>query len=119
MISNIECKLVRSKLEKAGRQRELHRQGRKRQGFMTMSLAGYTSAGKTTLFNKLTGESKKQSEQLFTTLSTTTRRIIINQDKFLIADTVGFISKLPAYMIEAFKIYFGGINLHRYYYSSN
>jgi len=94
---------IRSKLEKAGRQRELHRQGRKRQGFKTMSLAGYTSAGKTTLFNKLTGESKKQSEQLFTTLSTTTRRIIINQDLFLIADTVGFISKLPAYMIEAFK----------------
>jgi GTP-binding protein HflX len=94
---------VRSKLEKAGKQRELHRQGRKRQGFKTMSLAGYTSAGKTTLFNKLTGESKKQSQELFTTLSTTTRRITINQEPFLIADTVGFISKLPAYMIEAFK----------------
>ncbi len=94
---------VRSKLEKAGKQRELHRQGRKRQGFKTMSLAGYTSAGKTTLFNKLTGESRKQSQELFTTLSTTTRRITINQEPFLIADTVGFISKLPAYMIEAFK----------------
>jgi len=94
---------VRSKLEKAGKQRELHRQGRKRQGFKTMSLAGYTSAGKTTLFNKLTGESKKQSKELFTTLSTTTRKIIINQEQFLIADTVGFISKLPAYMIDAFK----------------
>ena len=94
---------VRSKLEKAGKQRELHRQGRKRQGFKTISLAGYTSAGKTTLFNKLTGESKKQSKELFTTLSTTTRRIIINQEPFLIADTVGFISKLPAYMIDAFK----------------
>ena len=94
---------VRSKLEKAGKQRELHRQGRKRQGFKTMSLAGYTSAGKTTLFNKLTGESKKQSKELFTTLSTTTRRITINQEQFLIADTVGFISKLPAYMIDAFK----------------
>ncbi|MDH3676678.1 MAG: GTPase HflX [Nitrosopumilus sp.] len=96
-------KTVRSKLEKAGKQRELHRQSRKRQGFKTMSLAGYTSAGKTTLFNKLTGESKEQSKELFTTLSTTTRRIVINQDQFLIADTVGFISKLPAYMIEAFK----------------
>ena len=94
---------IRSKLEKAGKQRELHRQGRKRQGFKTISLAGYTSAGKTTLFNKLTGESKKQSNELFTTLSTTTRRIIINQEPFLIADTVGFISKLPAYMIDAFK----------------
>lgn len=94
---------IRSKLEKAGKQRELHRQGRKRMGFKTISLAGYTSAGKTTLFNKATGETKIQSDELFTTLSTTTRRITINQKPFLIADTVGFISKLPAYMIEAFK----------------
>ncbi|MFB5621471.1 MAG: GTPase HflX [Candidatus Nitrosomaritimum yanchengensis] len=94
---------IKSKLEKAGKQRELHRQARKRQGFKTISLAGYTSAGKTTLFNKLTGESKDQSKELFTTLSTTTRRITIDHEPFLIADTVGFISKLPAYMIEAFK----------------
>ena len=94
---------IRSKLEKAGKQRELHRQGRKRMGFKTISLAGYTSAGKTTLFNKMTGETKIQSKELFTTLSTTTRRVIINQEPFLISDTVGFISKLPAYMIDAFK----------------
>ncbi len=94
---------IKSKLEKAGKQRELHRQGRKRQGFKTISLAGYTSAGKTTIFNKLTGETKKQSKELFTTLSTTTRRITIDQEPFLISDTVGFISKLPAYMIDAFK----------------
>lgn len=94
---------IRSKLEKAGKQRQLHRQARKRQGFKTISLAGYTSAGKTTLFNKLTGESKEQSKELFTTLTTTTRRITINHEPFLIADTVGFIRKLPAYMIEAFK----------------
>jgi GTP-binding protein HflX len=96
-------KTVRSKLEKAGKQRELHRQGRKRMGFKTISLAGYTSAGKTTLFNKMTGESKTQSKELFTTLSTTTRRVTINREPFLISDTVGFISKLPAYMIDAFK----------------
>jgi len=94
---------VRSKLEKAGKQRELHRQGRKRLGFKTISLAGYTSAGKTTLFNKMTGENQEQGKKLFTTLSTTTRRLTINQEPFLIADTVGFISKLPAYMIDAFK----------------
>ena len=94
---------IRSKLEKAGKQRELHRQGRKRMGFKTVSLAGYTSAGKTTLFNKMTGETKTQSDELFTTLSTTTRRVSINQEPFLISDTVGFISKLPAYMIDAFK----------------
>lgn len=94
---------IRSKLSKAGKQRELHRQGRKRLGFYTISIAGYTSAGKTTLFNKMTGETRKQSQELFTTLSTTTRRITINQEPFLLSDTVGFISKLPAYMIEAFK----------------
>jgi len=94
---------VRSKLEKAGKQRELHRQGRKRMGFKIISLAGYTSAGKTTLFNKMTGEAKAESKELFTTLSTTTRRVTINQEPFLISDTVGFISKLPAYMIDAFK----------------
>lgn len=94
---------IRSKLEKAGKQRELHRQGRKRMGFKIIALAGYTSAGKTTLFNKMTGETRTQSEELFTTLSTTTRRVNINQEPFLISDTVGFISKLPAYMIDAFK----------------
>ena len=94
---------VKTKLKKAGKQRELHRQSRKRLGFKTISLAGYTSAGKTTLFNKLTGEGREQSKDLFTTLSTTTRRVDIDQKPFLISDTVGFISKLPAYMIEAFK----------------
>lgn len=91
------------KLEKSGKQRELHRESRKRQGFKTISLAGYTSAGKTTLFNRLTGETKEQSPELFTTLSTTTRKLIIDKQPFLISDTVGFISKLPAYMINAFK----------------
>ena len=94
---------IRSKLKKAGKQRELHRQGRKRVGFKTISLAGYTSAGKTTLFNKITGETRTQSKELFTTLTTTTRKFMIQREPYLIADTVGFISKLPAYMIDAFK----------------
>ena len=99
---------TRAKLEKSGRQRELHRKSRKRAGFKTVSLAGYTSAGKTTLFNEMTGESKQKGEELFTTLSTTTRRAAIpgresRKDHILISDTVGFISKLPAYMIDAFR----------------
>ena len=94
---------VRTKLAKAGRQRTLHRQGRKRLGFRTVSLAGYTSAGKTTLFNSLTGEEHQKGEELFTTLSTTTRRFTAGGEPFLVSDTVGFISKLPAYMIEAFR----------------
>jgi len=94
---------IKSKLKKAGKQRALHRQSRKRIGFKTISLAGYTSAGKTTLFNLLTGERKQKGDELFTTLTTTTRRFIINRKPVLISDTVGFISKLPAYLIEAFK----------------
>ncbi len=94
---------TKSKLLKSSKQRELHRQARKRIGFKTISLAGYTSAGKTTLFNTLTGEQKEESPNLFTTLSTTTRKIVLKNFEILISDTVGFISKLPAYMIEAFK----------------
>ena len=94
---------VKSKLLKASKQRALHREARKRVGFKTVSLAGYTSAGKTTLFNTLTGEEKEESPKLFTTLSTTTRKITLQDVEVLISDTVGFISKLPAYMIEAFK----------------
>jgi GTP-binding protein HflX len=96
-------KSVKAKLAKAGKQRALHREARRRVGLKTISLAGYTSAGKTTLFNLLTGESKEQSPELFTTLSTTTRKIHIKKNPVLVSDTVGFISKLPAYMIEAFK----------------
>ncbi|MDE1764025.1 MAG: GTPase HflX [Thaumarchaeota archaeon] len=94
---------TKAKLAKSSKQRELHRQARKRIGFKTISLAGYTSAGKTTLFNTLTGEQKEESPNLFTTLSTTTRKIALQNREILISDTVGFISKLPAYMIEAFK----------------
>ena len=94
---------VRAKLQKAGKQRELHRQSRKRIGFRTISLAGYTSAGKTTLFNTMTGEKNEEDHKLFTTLTTTVRKFKLDREWVLISDTVGFISKLPAYLIEAFK----------------
>ena len=94
---------VRAKLQKAGKQRELHRQSRKRIGFKTISLAGYTSAGKTTLFNSMTGEKNEEDHKLFTTLTTTVRKFKLDREWVLISDTVGFISKLPAYLIEAFK----------------
>jgi GTP-binding protein HflX len=68
-----------------------------------VSLAGYTSAGKTTLFNSLTGESHDSGKGMFTTLATYTRALQLKEGKVLLSDTVGFISKLPAYMIEAFK----------------
>ena len=94
---------IKSKLQKAGKQRELHRQSRKKIGFKTISLAGYTSAGKTTLFNSMTGEKNEEDHKLFTTLTTTVRKFKLDREWVLISDTVGFISKLPAYLIEAFK----------------
>ncbi len=95
--------ILKKKLQREEKRRQLHRKQRARAGLPTGSLAGYTSAGKTTLFNALTGEGKITGQGLFTTLSTFTRAIDLQGDKILINDTVGFISKLPAYMIEAFK----------------
>jgi GTP-binding protein HflX len=68
-----------------------------------VSLVGYTSSGKTTLFNTLTNESKQTSHSLFTTLSTTTRALELSDRHALLTDTVGFINRLPTYMIDAFK----------------
>ncbi len=95
--------VLKKKLEREETRRQLHRDQRARAGLPTVSLAGYTSAGKTTLFNTLTGETKATDKHVFTTLSTFTRAIDLHGDKVLLNDTVGFISKLPAYMIDAFK----------------
>lgn len=95
--------ILKKKLEKEEKRRQLYRNQRARSGLPTVSLAGYTSAGKTTLFNTLTGETKVTGQGLFTTLSTFTRAIQLDDNKALLNDTVGFVSKLPAYMIDAFK----------------
>jgi GTP-binding protein HflX len=95
--------LLKKKLEKEEKRRQLHRTHRARSGLPTVSLAGYTSAGKTTLFNMMTGEGKTTGQGLFTTLSTFTRAMQLHGEKVLLNDTVGFVSKLPAYMIDAFK----------------
>jgi GTPase len=96
--------ILKKKLEKEEKRRELFRIQRSRAGLPIISIAGYTSAGKTALFNALTGESKMEGKEMFTTLSTFTRAIDLKNDKkILISDTVGFVSKLPAYMIDAFK----------------
>jgi GTP-binding protein HflX len=95
--------MLKKRLEKEETRRQLHRNQRAKAGLPTISLAGYTSAGKTTLFNRLTGETKVTGQGVFTTLSTFTRAIDLHGGKVLINDTVGFISKLPAYMIDAFK----------------
>ena len=91
------------KLAESKRKRDLYHNQRIENKMPIVSLVGYTSSGKTTLFNLLTMESRQTSENLFTTLSTTTRSFIINGQKILLSDTVGFIRRLPTYMIEAFK----------------
>lgn len=93
---------ISRKLKEVKKRRELHRQHRQRLGLPIISLAGYTGVGKTTLFNSLTGESKEVDKGVFTTLTTTTRAIYIDGSKVLVSDTVGFISRLPRYMLDAF-----------------
>jgi GTP-binding protein HflX len=100
---NKRAAVLKKKLEREEKRRDLHRVQRSKAGLSIISIAGYTSAGKTTLFNTLTGESKNVGQGLFTTLSTFTRAMKFNTRKVLVSDTVGFISKLPPYMIDAFK----------------
>ncbi|TLY09029.1 MAG: GTPase HflX [Thaumarchaeota archaeon] len=95
--------VLKKKLKNEETRRQLYRNQRTRAGLPTVSLAGYTSAGKTTLFNTLTDETKSTDKHVFTTLSTFTRAIDLKDKKVLLSDTVGFINKLPAYMIDAFK----------------
>ncbi len=93
---------IQGKLRKIREKRLLHRQRRAELGFCAISLAGYTSAGKSSLFNALTEETTRVDKALFTTLSTTTRLIEFSRRKFLLTDTVGFIDRLPLTLIEAF-----------------
>jgi len=93
---------IRKKLKKIREKRLLHRGRRAELGFSSISLAGYTNAGKSSLFNALTEEEVPVDTGLFTTLSTTTRLVEIAKKKFLLTDTVGFIDRLPLTLIEAF-----------------
>jgi GTP-binding protein HflX len=93
---------IQKKLEKIREKRLLHRERRAELGFSAISLAGYTNAGKSSLFNALTEEAVRVDTALFTTLSTTTRLIELSKRKFLLTDTVGFIDRLPLTLIEAF-----------------
>ncbi len=96
---------IKEKLAKAQSSRSLHRVERKKLGMPLVSLAGYTSSGKTTVFNKLASESREESPNLFTTLTTTTRAVSFSdaRKRVMLSDTVGFVSRLPTYMIESFK----------------
>ncbi len=98
----LQVQTIRKKLSRIREKRVLQRERRTELGFLTISLAGYTSAGKSTLFNALTDECALVEKALFTTLSTQTRIIEFSNRKFLLTDTVGFIDRLPISLIEAF-----------------
>jgi GTPase len=101
-----QSKKIREELQKIRENRELQRQTRSQSGFYSISLAGYTNAGKSSLMNLLSEEKVKVEEQLFSTLSTTTRTISSKNKEhhlpILLTDTVGFIENLPACIIDAF-----------------
>ena len=97
-----QVQTILKKLTKIRESRILHRERRTELGFLTISLAGYTKSGKSSLFNALAEETVEVDKALFTTLSTTTRMVEFSNRKFLLTDTVGFIDRLPISLIEAF-----------------
>ncbi len=97
-----QVQTILKKLEHVREKRVLQRERRTELGFLTVSLAGYTNSGKSSLFNALTQDTVEVDNALFTTLSTTTRMVEFSNRKFLITDTVGFIDRLPISLIEAF-----------------
>jgi GTP-binding protein HflX len=99
----IRVKQLREKLEKLKQQRGMQRRSRKRSQVMSLSLVGYTNAGKSTLFNRLTQSKVYAADQLFATLDTTSRKLYIpDSGAMVISDTVGFIKHLPHALVEAF-----------------
>ncbi len=95
---------ITARLEKVRRQRNQNRRSRKRSDVKTVSLAGYTNAGKSTLFNRLCDSDVWEADQLFATLDPTLRQLSIPiVGKVVISDTVGFIRQLPHTLVDAFR----------------
>jgi len=96
-------KKLKDRLAKLERQRKTQRASRRRAGAFTVSIVGYTNAGKSTLFNRLTRAEAYVADQLFATLDTTTRRIFLAPSyNVALSDTVGFIRELPHGLVAAF-----------------
>ncbi len=97
-------KAIRKQLEGVRKHRSQHRALRKKMNIPTFALIGYTNSGKSTLLNQLTNSNVEVKDQVFATLDPTTRKVFLPEvGDAVVTDTVGFIRKLPAHLIEAFK----------------
>ena len=103
LISN-RIKGIKKRLIKSHQQKNLNRYSRKKGRNHIVGIVGYTNAGKTTLFNQLTGSNEFEADKMFATLDTVTRKNLTpGSESIIYIDTVGFISDLPTYLIESFK----------------
>ncbi len=95
---------IRKELEQVVRTRELHRAGRRKVPYPVVAIVGYTNAGKSTLFNRLTGADVLAMDQVFATLDPTMREVkLVSGRRIILSDTVGFISDLPTMLVAAFR----------------
>jgi GTP-binding protein HflX len=100
----VRMKQINKQLERVRSQRDQGRRARKRAEIPTVSLVGYTNAGKSSLFNRLSGDAIYVADQLFATLDSTLRKVMVpNYGNVIIADTVGFIRQLPHQLVDAFR----------------
>lgn len=97
-------KALKERLAQVQKQRNTQRRGRQRTGIASVSIVGYTNAGKSTLFNALTKARAYAADQLFATLDTTSRKLFLNTEtSIIVSDTVGFIRDLPHTLVAAFR----------------